>query len=125
MYYPHTADALGNMGFSQTRNRMSETWLEFRVTEPCLHAQDIYEDCPLCTIETLQARIDELSIEHPPVTMRKLLIQEQDKNKRLDAALTAFIEDVEGAIGCTDGDDIRNHIEPAITEARKAREFKS
>lgn len=30
-----------------------------------------------------------------------------------------FVEDVEGAIGCTDGDDIRNQIESLLEELRE------
>jgi hypothetical protein len=64
---------------------MSEKWLEFRVTEPCIHAQDIYEDCPLCTIETLQARIAEL--EADKLYMKKIQDELVEQRDSLDAAL--------------------------------------
>ena len=35
--------------------------------------------------------------------------------------LRNFVEVVEGALGCTDGDDIRTHIEPELAALKQER----
>lgn len=82
-------------------------------------------------IISLQAKIEELTALAEPMT--KALYKEMAnrhtaitiENTELQAKvekLDNFIELVEGALGCTDGDDIRTHIKPELAALKQENE---
>ena len=72
------------------------------------------------TIEALQAEVEELTADL--VRVRRYLDRERKTARESIERLRNFVEVVEGALGCTDGDDIRTHIEPELAALKQEDE---
>ena len=56
--------------------------------------------------------------DYPSPTCEKAINAINDLRAKVEE-LENFVEIVEGAIGCTDGDDIRTHIEPELAALKE------
>lgn len=55
---------------------MTDSWLEFRVSEPCKHTSDIYDGCPLCRIKELEAQLTDFKDSHADEWMKRKELEE-------------------------------------------------
>ena len=76
----------------------NEKWLDFFVNDPnCKHEQDVYHNCPLCTIETLVNNIAKLKgnlkkLEEKLATAEEWDILESQRNEQLQARIDELSE---------------------------------
>ena len=63
--------------------------------------------------------MSEKTIEERLMETNLQLLKEKEDLKDKVEKLENFVELVEGAIGCTDGDDIRTHIEPELAALKQ------